>query len=908
MSMATLYIDNQPYPAKEGDNLLQQCLTLGFDLPYFCWHPAMGSVGACRQCAIKEFKSEADTRGKIVMACMTPVADGARISLADPEAREFRASVSEWLMVNHPHDCPVCDEGGECHLQDMTVMTGHVYRRYRGTKRTFHNQDLGPLVNHEMNRCIQCYRCVRFYRDYAGGRDFDAYALRNHVYFGRQQDGTLESEFSGNLVEICPTGVFTDKTLKQHYARKWDLQTAPSVCVHCGLGCNTIPGERYGRLLRIRNRYNGAVNGYFLCDRGRYGYEFVNDERRIHEPLLRERRGEALRPASGQEALRRLAALFTGGARVIGIGSPRASLEANFALRTLVGRECFHLGMSGAEFRLTAGILDILRRGPARTPSLHEVESADAVFVLGEDVTNTAPMLALALRQAVRQRPMKRAQKLGIARWDDTAMRAAAAGENGPLFVATPGATKLDDVAAETFRGAPDELARLGFAVAHALDAGAPAVADLPESARLLADRIAQALLAAEHPLLVAGTSCGSETVVRAAANVAWALCRAGHAAALCYTVPECNSLGLALMEGESLAAAFEAVRDDNADAVVILENDLYRRAEAAAVDALLSTATHVVVIDHLSHATSAKADVVLPAATFAEAGGTLVSNEGRAQRFFQVLVPEGDVQESWHWLHDALAVAGRANDGAWLSLDHITAACAAVIPVLAPIISAAPASQFRIIGQRVAREPHHYSGRTAMLANVDVNEPKPPDDPDAPLSFSMEGYAGHPPSPLIPYFWAPGWNSVQSVNKFQQEVGGALRGGDPGVRLIEPTETANVRYFGNVPEAFARRDGAWLVLPFHHIFGSEELSARGPAIAALAAQPYLALGPADAADLGVGAGDYVELRLGRSVYRLPLRLKTELGRGIAGLPAGLPRFAATVLPAWGVLTKVARP
>ena len=253
--MTTIHIDNRPYPAKDGENLLQECLSLGFNLPYFCWHPALGSVGACRQCAIKQFKNEEDKRGKIVMACMTAAKDGIRISIDDPEAQEFRASVAEWLMVNHPHDCPVCDEGGECHLQDMTVMNGHVYRRYHGRKRTFHNQDLGPLVNHEMNRCIQCYRCTRFYRDYAGGRDLDALVLRNQVYFGRHQDGVLESEFSGNLVEVCPTGVFTDKTLKRHYTRKWDLQTAPSVCVHCGLGCNTIPGERYGTLRRIRNRF-----------------------------------------------------------------------------------------------------------------------------------------------------------------------------------------------------------------------------------------------------------------------------------------------------------------------------------------------------------------------------------------------------------------------------------------------------------------------------------------------------------------------------------------------------------------------------------------------------------------------------------------------------------------------------
>ncbi len=130
--MATLFIDGKSYPVRDGQNLLQASLELGLDLPYFCWHPALGSVGACRQCAVKLFKDEQDTKGKLVMACMTPATDGVRISLEDPEAREFRASVIEWMMMSHPHDCPVCDEGGECHLQDMTVMTGHAYRRFRG--------------------------------------------------------------------------------------------------------------------------------------------------------------------------------------------------------------------------------------------------------------------------------------------------------------------------------------------------------------------------------------------------------------------------------------------------------------------------------------------------------------------------------------------------------------------------------------------------------------------------------------------------------------------------------------------------------------------------------------------------------------------------------------------------------
>jgi NADH-quinone oxidoreductase subunit G len=920
MKVATVHIENLPYPVKDGENLLQQCLSLGFDLPYFCWHPALGSVGACRQCAIKQFKDEEDKRGKIVMACMTPAKDGTRISIDDSEAREFRASVIEWLMVNHPHDCPVCDEGGECHLQDMTVMTGHTYRRYRGRKRTFYNQDLGPLVNHEMNRCIQCYRCTRFYRDYAGGRDLEALALRNQVYFGRHQDGTLESEFSGNLVEVCPTGVFTDKTLKQHYTRKWDFKTAPSVCVHCSLGCNTIPGERYGTLRRIRNRFNGAVNGYFLCDRGRYGYDFVNSGHRIRQPALRKHRHAPLRAVTRSEALQYLAELLSTGSEVIGIGSPRASIEANFALRTLVGPERFYAGISERDSGLLASLLGILSRGSARSPSLQEVELADAVLVLGEDVANTAPRLALALRQSVRRKPRKIAEKMHIPHWDDHAVRHATQGESGPLFIATPVGTRLDDIAMQTFRGTPDDLARLGFAVAHALDPDAPPVADLPDETGKLAHAISEALKAAERPLVISGMGCGNAGVIEAAANVAWALRHTGHPAELCFALDECNSLGAAMMGAPSFESAFgpahglhggDGSTKPSATTVILLENDLYRRADAREVDRFLAGAQHIVVIDHTGHESSARADVVLPAGTFAEADGTLVNNEGRAQRFFQVFVPQGDIRESWRWVQDIMTLTGRDKDAPWLNLDHVMAACARDIPELERILSAAPGSEFRIEGQKIPREPHRYSGRTAMSANLSVHEPEPPEDPDAPFSFSMEGYPGRPPPALIPRFWAPGWNSVQAVNKFQDEVGGELAGGDPGTRLIDPEPSSRMDYFRDIPPAFSHRADEWLVVPLHHIFGSEALSVLAPAIAELAAEPYLALNAEDAAELGLTAGASALLQLSRNGeadhemdYEIPVQLKAELRRGMAGLPAGLPGLAGIMLPAWGRVAK----
>jgi NADH-quinone oxidoreductase subunit G len=862
--MPTIFIENRPYEVKPGRNLLHAVLSLGFNLPYFCWHPVLGSVGACRQCAVKVFRNEDDKKGQIVMACMTPVTDGVRLSIEDEEARLFRASVIEWLMLNHPHDCPVCDEGGECHLQDMTVMTGHTYRRTRFPKRTYRNQDLGPFINHEMNRCIQCYRCVRLYRDYGGGRDFDVFGAHDHVYFGRHESGVLSSPFSGNLVEVCPTGVFTDKSFKTHFTRKWDLQTAPSVCVHCGLGCNTIPGERYGALRRIRNRYHGEVNGYFLCDRGRYGYGFVNGPRRIREPL------KLGRPVVKEEAFNHVKALVQNGGSVIGIGSPRASLEANFALRTLVGAGRFYAGFSAAEARVAKLMLRILQEGPAAPVSLREAAEADAVLVLGEDVTNTAPMLALSLRQASRTGPIRETQKLRIPSWDDAAVREALQERRGPFFIATPQPTPLDEIATRVYRAAPADCARLGFAVAHLLDANAPT------SEHPLAGGIADALRAASHPLIVAGIGCGSDAVLQAAANTARAL---GVKGRLCLTAPECNTLGVVLLGGGDLSGL-------QADTVIILENDLSRR---GSTDMLLS-AKHVVAIDHTANATTEKAEVVLPAATFAEATGTLVNNELRAQRFYQVFEPEGEVRASWRWLSDLLPAS-------WKNEDEVLAALAAELPVFAAVPELAPPAGFRICGRRAPRMLHRASGRTAMHADITVHEPQPPADPDSPLAFSMEGYEGMGPSALFTHFWAPRWNSIQSLNRFQEEVGGPLRGGDPGRRLLSPEKDARPAYYSEIPGAFERREGQFFVVPLYCIFGSEELSALSPGVADLAPKPYVAMHPDDA------AADEVSLTIAGKTQRLPVKRLSDLPRGVAGLPVGLPGSPAVELPAWSTIS-----
>ncbi len=902
--MATLHIDGNPYEADPRQNMLQVSLTHGFDLPYFCWHPALGSVGACRQCAVRQYRNEDDQQGQIVMACMVPAAEGTRISIQDEEAREFRKSIVEWLMINHPHDCPVCDEGGECHLQDMTVMTGHAYRRFRFRKRTFTNQDLGPFINHEMNRCIQCYRCVRYYKDYAGGRDLDAFASHNHVYFGRSEDGVLENEFSGNLVEVCPTGVFTDKTLKGHYTRKWDLQSAPSVCAHCGLGCNTLPGARYGGVRRILNRYHHDINGYFLCDRGRYAYESVNRPERIRHPLLHEDAHDTdthSKPefCSVDHALKRARDRLHSARRVIGIGSPRASLESNYALRALVGEDHFHNGLPAAESHLVNVALDILRHGPAKAASLREIEEADAVLILGEDLTQTAPRMALAVRQSIMRAPEETARALGVPAWNDRAVRDVIQTDRGPLYIAAADETRLDDAATSVVYRAPEDLARFGFAIARAVHGDAPPVDDLPEEDAAVAQRAAEALANAKRPVIISGTSLGNESLLRAAANIAWALLRREKPAALAWVVPEANTFGAGLMGGRPLREAYQAVSSGAADTAIILENDLFRRTHDVDVERFLQSLKSVIAIDSLRNRTTDRAHVVLPAGTFAESDGTFVNNETRAQRFFQVLAPEEDVLESWRWLGHLESGTAPSEEPRWKELDDVLAAMARDLPELAGARDAAPAADFLKNGSKFPRSPRRFSGRTAMLAHRDVSEPKPPVDSDSPLTFSMEGSVTIPPAELVSHYWSPGWNSVQALNKFQEEVGGANRGGAPGVRLIEP-EKATHSFFTDIPAAFTRSDQKYLVLGLHHIFGSEELSRHAPALAERIPEPYVAIGEADATARGVNEGDEIVLRILGRQHKLRARIRTRLPQGVLGVPAGFPGLTGLVFPADG--------
>ena len=876
--MATIHVDGKSYEVNGSENLLQACLSLGIDIPYFCWHPSLGSVGSCRQCAVTQYANPEDTRGRLVMSCMTPASDNTYISIEDKEAKDFRASIVEFLMTNHPHDCPVCEEGGHCHLQDMTVMTQHDRRRYRFTKRTHYNQELGSFIAHEMNRCIACYRCVRYYKDYAGGTDFGVYANASRVYFGRPESGTLESEFSGNLTEVCPTGVFTDKTHSARYNRKWDMQYAHSVCHGCSSGCNISPGERYGELRRVENRFNGDVNQYFLCDKGRFGTGYVNREDRPRQPQFRT--GNNVETISVDTALDTVIANIQG-KKVLGIGSPRASLETNYALRELVGQDNYSTGMSQKEQNLVELAASIMQTEGVYNPNMREIESYDAVLILGEDLTQTAPRMALSVRQAAKNKGKEMAAERRTPDWLAEPVQRIAQDAKSPIYILAATQTRLADVATGEVVASPNDIARLGFAIAAGVKG--ESILGLDDDAKAFAQTIADTLKAAKKPLIVSGTSLQDAAIMEAAAQVAQNLGNAG----LTLTVPEVNSMGLAIFGGHSLEQAFA----QDYDTVVIVENDLYRRLPTAQVDAALA-GKEVIVLDHSETETVKKANIVLSAASFAEGDGTVVSQEGRAQRFYQVYDPsyynpELAIKESWRWLH-AIETGVKGQPISWTVLDDVIDAVAKNVPALEAIQDVAPDAGFRVHGLKVAREPRRYSGRTAMRAPLSVHEPKQPTDQDTALTFSMEGYVGdQTPSPLVPFAWSAGWNSPQAWNKFQDKVGGHLKGGDSGIRLFDLLPKRPARTFVAPAPVLVNAESFRLV-PMHHIFASGEFTIKTPAMESRIPDAVFAVGEQDATRLNLQDGQKITVKAGETSIVLPVQVIEYLPTGYIGYPIGL--------------------
>jgi NADH-quinone oxidoreductase subunit G len=370
-------------------------------------------------------------------------------------------------------------------------------------------------------------------------------------------------------------------------------------------------------------------------------------------------------------------------------------------------------------------------------------------------------------------------------------------------------------------------------------------------------------------------------------------------------TVPEPDSVGLRMLGGGTLVQGLAALSRGEADVLVVLDDDLDRRAPSLLVDDLLRREVPVIVLPTLADRLTARADVVLPAATFAEETGTWVNHEGRAQRYFSVLPPRDDVRPAWRWLRELLVRLGHREARGWTTPDDVLAALEMALPAFRGVRDAAPPAAWRSHGRKVARQPLRSSGRTALDADRTVFEPGPAADPDASLAYSLEGLQPpQSPDALRARTWWPGWNSGNGLHKFGEELAAVGPAPPSGVRLLDAArgpESPPVQ----APTRFAARDGEHVLVAVHHIYGSEELSLHTPAIREQAPAPYIGLNAEDAERLEVREGDLLGLWLPWMDARAPFRLMPSLVTGTAGLPAGLPGLPYISLPARARLTRV---
>jgi NADH-quinone oxidoreductase subunit G len=619
--MPKLVIDGCEIEVPKGTKVIEAAERLGIMIPRFCYHPALGSVGACRVCAVKFLQGP--VKG-VQMSCMVEARDGMVVSTQDEEAVDFRRQVIEWLMLNHPLDCPVCDEGGHCLLQDMTVSGGHGIRRYLGKKRTYHDQYLGPLVQHEMNRCIHCWRCRRFYQEIAGYHDLGAMQIGSRTYFGRISDGTLESPFSGNLIDICPTGVYTDKP-SRFMGRRWDYERAPSICVHCSLGCNTVASARYREVVRLEARFHEAVNGYFICDRGRFGFGYSNHPERPRAPRMD---GERLPWVQAVEAAsKRLTDLIHrfGPGAVACAGSLRSSVETQAMLKWW----CRLKGLKEPVYFVDPYLESKVRQAVHRLDSqlavsLREIERSDFIIAIGADPINEAPMLALAMRQACcRGAPVVVIDPRPIFLPHGFVHVPVAPGDLGICL----GTLVKAAVRPSTAEGLGD--AALKFYESIPADYSQDPLID--QKLKELAVQLSQSC----KPVIICGTEVVPETMPVLAADYALLLKAASGDAGLFYLLPGANAFGAALLSSgpNDFYALLERIEDGAVKALILVESDPFHTfSDRRRLEQAMGKLDLILTLDYVPSETTRRAHILLPTRTLFECEGSFINQEGRLQ------------------------------------------------------------------------------------------------------------------------------------------------------------------------------------------------------------------------------------------------------------------------------------
>lgn len=408
--MVRLTVDGKPVEVEEGQTILQAAQKLGIYCPTFCWHEKLEPIGACRICLVEVEKSP-----KLAVSCITKATEGMKAFVNSPRAIEGRQGVMEMLLVNHPLDCPTCDKGGECDLQDIAFYVKNDRSRFGEPKRrfltsarsTFDEKQIGPLMYLTMNRCIACFKCVRMLKEVAGEYDLGAFGRGVFTEIDVVQDQPITNEFSGNTVEICPVGCLTSKPFR-YAVRTWLTQKKSSVCSFCSDGCNLTLWVSGDKIFRATSRRNEAVDEGWICDKGRYGYDIVNHPDRVKTPLIR--KNGKLVPATWEEAFDFIATMIKdtkekfGPEAFAGIGSARCSNEDNYLFqkffRTVIGTNNIDHRVSFKRL-LPSPSSDSLQNLYSMTNSIEDLEKAKLIVVLGCDVTSEHPIMGLRIKKAV---------------------------------------------------------------------------------------------------------------------------------------------------------------------------------------------------------------------------------------------------------------------------------------------------------------------------------------------------------------------------------------------------------------------------------------------------------------------------------------------------------------------------
>ena len=655
--MVEIELDRKKVEVAEGCMVMHAAEKAGTYIPHFCYHKKLSIAANCRMCLVDVEKAP-----KPMPACATPVTQGMIVRTKSEKAIKAQQSVMEFLLINHPLDCPICDQGGECQLQDLAVGYGSSASRYEEEKRVVFHKDVGPLISmQEMSRCIHCTRCVRFGQEVSGVMELGMINRGEHSEITTVVGDTVDSELSGNMIDICPVGALTSKPFR-YSARTWELSRRKSVSPHDSTGANLIVQVKNHKVLRVVPFENEEVNECWIADRDRFSYEALNSDERLTRPMLKQ--GGEWKEVDWQTALEYVANGLRQikndhGASAIGaLVSPHGTLEELFLAGKLVrglGSENIDHRLRNAEFTAAQGVQWL------GTP-IASLSKLQGVLVLGSNLRKDHPLFAQRIRQAAKQGCTVLAINERVYDW---AMPVTAS-----IVAAPDWAQALADVAA---------------AVAQEKGVAAPvAAADVHAEAQA----IATALLRGERKAILLGNAAAHHSQASTLLSLAnWIAEQTG--ASVGYLTEAANTVGAQWVGAQPAASGLNAgqMLAGGLKAVLLLNNEpVFDSAAGARAAEALGKAEMVVTLSPFK-ANMEFSDVLLPIAPFTETSGSFVNAEGRLQSFHAVVKPLAEARPGWKVLRVLANLLGVQGVDYETSQDVLAAATAGATSVPANLL-----------------------------------------------------------------------------------------------------------------------------------------------------------------------------------------------------------------------------